>query len=225
MGSHVRANPRPALPDTTLGCVKGSTWLRGDSVKGKLAGMRRAIALVAALAATALLALVWTGQTSRKPDLRPSEAVTEWAGLEPQMRCAEALVLVTVPARHVWPMACRWRVAGEGLQGQAFPPPKGPPPYDDPHIEIYVAPNQSREDLANAIAHELGHMHHTREPTFVAEWLSTRNLPPDTPSEAWTEDYAEVFAALFSPPADHWRAPTPRPSPEALAALKSRFFS
>jgi hypothetical protein len=68
-------------------------------------------------------------------------------------------------------------------------------------------------------------MHHTREAAFVPEWLSARNLPPDTAAEVWSEDYAEVFAALFSPPAAHWRAPTPRPSPEALASLRGRFFS
>ena len=79
--------------------------------------------------------------------------------------------------------------------------------------------------MASAIAHELGHMHHTREPTFVREWLAARNLPAETPAEVWTEDYAEVFAALFGPRQERWRAPTPRPSPEALAVLKARFFS
>jgi hypothetical protein len=102
----------------------------------------------------------------------------------------------------------------------------GPPPYDNPHVEVYVGETQTREQLANAIAHELGHMHHTREPAFaVADWLAARGLPPGTPSEIWTEDYAEVFAALFSPPNDAWRAPTPRPSAQALAELKARFFS
>ena len=177
----------------------------------------------AVLGAIALL-LLWSGGTDREPRAEPAPADAGWAALDPQMRCLEAAALVTAPGRDAWPMACRWRIAGEALQGQAFPPPKGPPPYDDPHIEVHVAPGQSREDLAHAIAHELGHMHHTREPTFVAEWLSARNLPPDTPSEVWAEDYAEVFAALFSPPAAHWRAPTPRPGPEALVALKSRFF-
>ena len=123
-------------------------------------------------------------------------------------------------------MVCRWRNAGESLQGQAFPPPKGPPPFDDPRIEIFVAATQSRDNMATAIAHELGHMHHTREPAFAAaDWLTARNLPGETASEIWTEDYAEVFAALFSPPADHWRAPTPRPSAQDLLALKGRFFS
>ncbi len=90
-----------------------------------------------------------------------------------------------------------------------------------------MAETQTREQLANAIAHELGHMHHTREPApaRVAEWLAARSLPPTTPDEVWTEDYAEVFAALFSPPSDAWRAPTPRPSAEELASLKARFFS
>ena len=173
--------------------------------------------------ATAVLLIGCEGRNSVKPPDQSASADTAWSALEPQSRCDSAASLVTAPDR--WPTVCRWRNAGEAVQGQAFPPPKGPPPFDDPHIEIYVAPTQSREELANAIAHELGHMHHTREPDFVERWLSARNLPADTPSEVWTEDYAEVFAALFSPPADYWRAPTPRPSAEALVALKGLFFS
>jgi hypothetical protein len=146
-----------------------------------------------------------------------------WSGLDPQARCDSAVALVTHSDR--WPTLCRWRAPGEQLQGQAFPPPKGPAPFDDPHLEIYVAPGQSREELASAIAHELGHMHLTREPTFVAEWLAARNLPAPTPPEVWVEDYAEVFAALFGPPPSRWRAPTPRPSPEDLVRLKARFFA
>lgn len=173
---------------------------------------------------TAAAFLVGCGGPAGPP--RPAQQVAvddSWSGLGPQARCDSAASLVTATER--WPVLCRWRNAGEALQGQAFPPPKGPPPFDDPHIEIYVAPTQSREELANAIAHELGHMHHTREPDFVDRWLSARSLPADTASEVWTEDYAEVFAALFSPPADHWRAPTPRPSAEALLVLKGSFFS
>ncbi len=190
--------------------------------------MRR-FAILVLVTTAALLTFVWyelTGEkpTSAKPPVRPSAADSTWSGLDAQARCVSAASLVTAP--NPWPVLCRWRSPGEGFQGQAFPPPKGPPPYDDPHIEIYVAPTQSREELANAIAHELGHMHHTREPAFLSDYLAARNLTAEGPaSEVWTEDYAEVFAALFSPPADHWRAPTPRPSAEALAALKGRFFS
>jgi hypothetical protein len=146
-----------------------------------------------------------------------------FAALDAQARCDSAVALVTAPDR--WPMECRWRTASDALQGQSFPPPPGPPPFDDPHVEIYVAPTQSRDELAHTIAHELGHMHMTREPTFVPAWLAARNLAPDTAVTVWSEDYAEVFAALFSPPSDRWRAATPRPTPEVLAALKAQFFS
>ena len=167
--------------------------------------------------------VLWAGRGQAPgPPARAPEEVA-WAALDPQARCHEALSLVTAPDR--WPILCRWRTPGGALSGQAFPPPKGPPPYDDPHVEIYVAPDQTREQLASAIAHELGHMHHTREPTFVADWLAARNLPEGTSDEVWTEDYAEVFAALFGPPSPTWRAPTTRPTPEALAALRARFFA
>ncbi len=167
-------------------------------------------------------AIIWNGR-SGGPAPRPSPDPA-WSRLDPQGRCEQASTLVTYPVR--WPVQCRWRRPGERLQGQSFPPPVGPPPYDHPHVEVYLTETQSREEVANAIAHELGHMHHTREPAFaVADWLAARGLPPDAPSEVWTEDYAEVFAALFSPPNDAWRAPTPRPTPEALAALRARFFA
>ncbi len=168
--------------------------------------------------------LVWFGRAEDKTTpTPPASSDPAWSRLEPQARCDDAMVLITHPDR--WPTRCRWRNPGELVQAQAFPPPKGPPPFDDPHVEIYVAPSQSREELASAIAHEYGHMHHTREPGFVADWLAARNLDPQTPSEIWTEDYAEVFATLFSPPAERWRAPTVRPTAEALAELKARFFS
>lgn len=184
--------------------------------------MRRA-ALVLTLAAAAGVLLLWNGRTDHsQPALSGPQPA--WVGLGAQARCDDAVQLVT--HRDRWPTQCRWRRPGERLQGQAFPPPVGPPPYENPRVEVYVDAAQSREALAHAIAHELGHMHHTREPPFaVADWLAARGLPVSTPSEVWTEDYAEVFAALFGPPSDAWRAPTTRPSPEALAELRTRFFS
>lgn len=188
----------------------------------KLFLVRRAAPLLA-LATVGAAVLLWSGSTD-EPDAAPPGPVAAWARLDAQARCDDALQLVT--HRDRWPTHCRWRQPGERLQGQSFPPPVGPPPFDDPRVEIYVDPGQTRDDLARAIAHELGHMHHTREPSFPArEWLAARGLPETTPGEVWTEDYAEVFAALFGPPGDTWRAPTPRPTPEALAALEARFFS
>jgi hypothetical protein len=175
------------------------------------------------VAAAATAVLLWNGRAD-DPAPAPPGREAAWAGLDAQARCDEALPLVTHGDR--WPTHCRWRRPDERLQGQAFPPPVGPPPYDSPRVEIYVDPAQSRDDLARSIAHELGHMHHTREPSFpAADWLGARGLPPATPAEVWTEDYAEVFAALFAPASDAWRAPTPRPTPEALAELRTRFFS
>lgn len=186
------------------------------------------VGVVAANLAAAVLLIVWQGHRTDRPargtpaaSARPAD--TAWNGLDPQARCDMAVALVTQP--DPWPTICRWREATDGLQGQSFPPPKGAPPYDDPHIEIYVDRGQSRDELAHAIAHELGHMRHTREATFAPLWLAARSLPPDTSSPVWTEDYAEVFAALFAPPTDRWAAPTPRPSREALDSLRAQFFS
>lgn len=184
--------------------------------------MRRLAVLLLVVANAAVALLIWNGRTG-EPELLPPPPDSAWSRLDAQARCDDATTLITY--RDRWPTLCRWRQPGEGLQGQAFPPPIGPPPFDAPRVEIYVGPTQSRELLANAIAHEFGHMHHTREPTFLPQWLAARSLPPGTPDEVWTEDYAEVFAALFSPPSDRWRAPTPRPTPEALADLRTRFFS
>jgi len=184
------------------------------------------MALMAAATAALALAVLraWADRTpAHPPPSQPATASRGWTGLGPQARCDSALSLVA--QSDPWPTLCRWRQPTDALEGIAFPPPKGDPPFDRPHIEIYVAQDQTREEVAHAIAHELGHMRHTREPTFVPEWLAARSLPADTPSEVWTEDYAEVFAALFSPPSGRWRAPTTRPTAEALVGLRARFFS
>jgi hypothetical protein len=189
--------------------------------------------MVAMLAATVALVPVivraWTDPSAAPSPQRQGAGSPAaigspaWSSLDPQMRCNSAEALVTVP--DPWRTTCRWREPSDGLQGSAFPPPKGDPPFDDPHIEIYLDPAQTRESVAHAIAHEMGHMRHTREPTFVPEWLAARGLPADTPAAVWTEDYAETFAALFSPPEDTWRAPTPRPDARQLAGLEAQFFS
>ena len=192
--------------------------------------MRRVVVVVLVVVTAGVAYLIWDGpgrtvEHRPTPAARPSAttAPDAWVSLDAQGRCDDAVRLVTHPDR--WPTECRWRQPGDQLQGQSFPPPVGPPPYDRPHVEMYVAQDQTRDQLAHAIAHEYGHMHHTRDAGFAADWLAARGLPPGTPPEVWTEDYAEVFAALFSPPSDQWRAPTPRPTPAALAALKTRFFS
>ena len=186
--------------------------------------MRRTVLILVVTCTVAILpGCSRSPQGSPGPSPGPSGADPAWSQLDPQARCDSALALVTHPDR--WPVICRWRNPGERVAGQSFPPPPGLPPYDNPRVEIYVSPGQSREALARTIAHELGHMHHTREPDFVADWLAARNLSPQAPDEVWAEDYAEVFAALFAPPSGRWRAPTPRPTPEALAALRAQFFS
>jgi len=192
---------------------------------------RLAVALVVAADLAAVGGIVaWNGtrtagSVTPPPTARPAPtaAVSAWDALDVQARCDGAVALVSRP--NPWPMRCRWRVPGDFNQGSSFPPPAGDPPFDQPRIEIYVDPAQTRDVLARVIAHEMGHMRHTRAPTFVPEWLAARGLAPDTPWPVWTEDYAEVFAALFAPPGDRWRAPTPRPGPEALAGLRARFFS
>lgn len=106
---------------------------------------------------------------------------------------------------------------------RVVPSARGDPPWDRPRIEVYLSPDQGPPEVARVIAHEMGHMVHTREPTFGAAWLEARNLPPDTDASVWVEDYAEVFAVLYAPPGE-WRAATPPPTPAELDALRSRFF-
>ena len=154
-------------------------------------------------------------------DEEPRPAVNGWSRLDPPERCARALRLIRHENR--WPLVCRWRVPEDRAVAASFPPPAGEPPWDAPRIEVYVAPEDEPVEVARAIAHEMGHMRHTREPTFAAEWLQARRLPADTDWRIWVEDYAEVFAALYGPKSD-WRAPTPPPSPAELEALRSGFF-
>jgi hypothetical protein len=184
-----------------------------------------AVALVAAanLVLVAGAVRLATAGSSSSPPPAPTVTTTQWDTLDAQGRCQSAAELVRRP--NPWPTICSFRAAGDTLRGQSFPPPVGDPPYDHPHIEVYLRPTESREDVAHTIAHELGHMTHTREATFVPAWLQARGLPADTPPAIWTEDYAEVFATLFGPPVDGWQAPTTRPGPAELAALQAQFFS
>lgn len=180
-----------------------------------------AVALVAAVNIVLVGGAVRLASGGSSP--APAPVATAWDALDAQGRCDDAVALVRRP--DPWPTICRWREPGEGLKGQSYPPPVGDPPWDRPRIEVYVGRIETRADVGHTIAHELGHMHHTREATFAPQWLQARNLPPDTPPTIWTEDYAEVFAALYGPPVDGWQAPTTRPAPAALVALEAEFFT
>lgn len=179
---------------------------------------RRLLGLVAVNVLIGAVVVFWVANRDGRPDL----VADQWSRLDPQGRCARALTLI----RHEssWPIICRWRRADDHVLAVSFPPPAGNPPWDHPRIEVYVSRHQGQSEIARVIAHEMGHMVHTREPTFASEWLKARRLPPDTDSSVWTEDYAEVFAALFGPPGD-WRAPTAPPSSSELADLRARFFA
>lgn len=188
---------------------------------------KRSIALVAAVDLVIVVAAVnWARGQSQAPSSSTAAAsqpaADPWDSLDAQARCDSAGELVRRP--NPWPTICRWRAPGEVLHGLSFPPPTGDPPWERPRIEIFVAGSESRIAIAHAIAHELGHMHHTREARFGPQWLEARGLAADTPATVWTEDYAEVFATLYGPPVDGWQAPTTRPSPSALAKLESQFF-
>jgi hypothetical protein len=161
--------------------------------------------------------VVWAVNRNANPD----PVADDWSRLEPQARCVRALTLGR--RENPWPVICRWRRPDDRVLAVSFPPPVGEPPWDRPRIEVYVSPQDEPTRIARAIAHEMGHMVHTREPNFTTEWLRARRLPQDTEASVWAEDYAEVFAALYAPEGD-WRAPTPPPTPAELEALRLRFF-
>lgn len=194
---------------------------------------RRRALLGAFLAVDVLIALAVFGWYRSSPDAPARSSGSSrggdpaWEALDPQARCTEALALVDYANR--WKLLCRWRTdADRGraeLWGQSYPPPAGEPPWDDPRIEIYVTPEQDRAELGRVIAHEMGHMHHTRQAGFASEWLEARGMADTTPWTIWTEDYAEVFAAAYGPPFPDWAAPTSRPTPDQVALLKARFLA
>jgi hypothetical protein len=186
--------------------------------------VRRGTAVLVVVANLVFVALVvwWAMGGSSTPGAPRTAAPTGWDALDAQGRCDDAAALVGRP--NPWPTVCTWREPGDTLRGQSYPPPAGAPPWDRPRIEVYVGRTESRTSVAHTIAHELGHMVHTREATFGPQWLQARGLPADTPPEVWTEDYAEVFATLYGPPVEGWQAPTTRPDAATLARLEAQFF-
>jgi len=180
----------------------------------------KAVLLVLLVAVDALVVAAVLLFITDRPTSTP--ASSGWSALDPAARCERAIDLIAY--RTPWPVLCRWRAAGETTSGVSFPPPAGHPPWDRPRIEVHVDAGQSREELARVIAHEMGHMHHTRDASFAPEWLKARSLPPETDWAIWTEDYAEVFASIFGPPFADWRAPTVPPTAAELSTLRDRFF-
>lgn|GEM_PF-4369793 len=190
-----------------------------------MAAVRKEVVALVATAnlVVAVVAVNWAQGRPESASLPPSAAPTAWDALDAQARCDSAAELLRRP--NPWPTICHWRAAGQDLRGQSFPPPGGDPPWDRPRIEVYLGATEGRAEVAHIIAHELGHMHHTRNADFGPRWLQARGLAPELPWTVWTEDYAEVFAALYGPPVEGWQAPTTRPSPGALAALAAQFFT
>ena len=207
----IQAEQRPAAVAGSANVAAGGRrrWTQSKTVVLVL------LVVIDALVVAAVVMFLG-GRSTTKP------SSSDWTTLDPTARCARAVGLISHPTP--WPILCRWRTPGETTQGVSFPPPAGDPPWDRPRIEVHVDAGQDREELARVIAHEMGHMHHTREPSFASEWLQARKLPPDTDWTIWVEDYAEVFAKIFGPTFPDWRAPTLPPTPAELASLRARFF-
>jgi hypothetical protein len=147
---------------------------------------------------------------------------TGWSALDAPARCADAVRLVRYV--NAWPLDCQWRTPGQTIEGQAFPPPVGDPPWDNPRIVIYVERTQTPAQVARVIAHEMGHMYLTRTASDGPAWIKARGLAADTPATTWVEDYAEVFAAVYGPDLHDWQGVGSRPSPAELAQLAAQFF-
>jgi hypothetical protein len=108
----------------------------------------------------------------------------------------------------------------------------------DRRIVVYVRPSWTAERTANALAHEVGHAH---DVTFLSrrarsEYLRLRGLTwaerhvtvgwaarskqePRKRQPAGCEDFAEVFAIRWAPPAEFQATLRPQPTPEELPRL------
>lgn len=151
-----------------------------------------------------------------------SASARAWSSLDAQGRCNDAVRIVHYA--NAWSLICQWRAPGQTIEGEAFPPPVGDPPWDNPRIVVYVALTQSPDQVARVIAHEMGHMYLTRTASDGPAWLKARGLAPDTPASRWVEDYAEVFAAAFGPDVHDWQGAGARPSQAEINRLAAEFF-
>jgi hypothetical protein len=110
----------------------------------------------------------------------------------------------------------------------------------DRRIVVYVRPSWTAEQTANALAHEVGHAHDVMFLSSRArsEYLRLRGLtwterhvtvewPARTKQEtrkrqpAGCEDFAEVFAVRWAPPAEFQGTLRPKPTPKELHRLEA----
>jgi hypothetical protein len=106
-------------------------------------------------------------------------------------------------------------------------------------IVVYVRREWSPEKTANALAHEIGHVHDVRlldarsrdafmrarglnwrERYVSVKWPAFTTTEPRKRQRVGCEDFAEVFALRWAPPAEFQSSVRPAPSPGELVRLE-----
>jgi hypothetical protein len=152
-------------------------------------------------------------------------------GEEEPWQAAPARTLMRYPLK----LLDQWRVsfteAADATEGATW--------LRQRRIVVYVRREWSPEKTANAMAHELGHVHDVlyldsrrrdafmrerglswRERYVTVKWPAFSTSEPRKHQRVGCEDFAEVFAVRWAPPAEFQSSVRPAPSPSELVRLE-----
>jgi hypothetical protein len=130
-----------------------------------------------------------------------------------------------------------WSTSFAAASGDGVP--EGSTWLRDRRVVVYVRPDWTAERAANALAHELGHVHDVlyldarmrddfmrqrglswRERYVTVKWPAFRTREPRKAQRVGCEDFAEVFAFRWAPTTSFQSTVRPRPTADELVALE-----
>jgi hypothetical protein len=154
-------------------------------------------------------------------------------GEDEPWQAAPARALVRYPLEHL----AQWTVSFTEAEPDGFT--EGGTWLRRRRIVVYVRSDWSPEKAANALAHEMGHVHDAlylnarsrdtfmrtrglnwRERYVTVKWPAFTTSEPRKRQRVGCEDFAEVFAVRWAPPAEFQSSVRPAPSPDELNRLE-----
>jgi len=154
-------------------------------------------------------------------------------GEDEPWQAAPARLLMRYPVGLLrqWKVSFSAAAAGEVREGSTS--------LREHRIVVFVRPEWSPEKTANALAHEVGHVHDVlyfdartrdaymrarglnwRERNVTVQWPAYCRMQPHKRERVACEDFCEVFALRWAPPAEFQCPVRPGPAEEELVRLE-----